>query len=115
MRATDRTCYNMKKLHKAFALSSVLLLLATIWMFAVDHNRMWKRVQRTSDRIDVRMTQWRKLQVLTEDVMSERQRLEQSLSELQSKELPAELLAAFRAEIRADADRRKGAVVRRVG
>ena len=78
MPATDQTCYNMKKLHKVFAVSSVLLLLATIWMFAVDHHRMWKRIQRTSDRIDLRMTEWRKLQVLTEDVMSERERLEQA-------------------------------------
>ncbi|MHB9077877.1 MAG: hypothetical protein ACYC3X_10315 [Pirellulaceae bacterium] len=106
MRATEQTCYNLKKLHKAFALSSVLLLLATIWMFAVDHNRMWKRIQRTSDRIDLRMTQWRKVQVLSEDVMSERERLEQALSELQAKELPVEFLAAFRAEVRADAERR---------
>ena len=110
MPATDQTCYNMRKLHKAFAASSVLLLLVTIWMFTVDHNRMWKRVQRTSDRIDLRMTEWRKLQVLTEDVMSERERLQQALSELQSKELPAELLAAFREEVRTDAERRQAAV-----
>ena len=85
MPATDQTCYNMKKLHKAFALSSVLLLLATIWMFAVDHRRPWKRFQRTSDRIDLRMTEWRTLQVLTEDVMNERERLKQALSsEVQS-------------------------------
>ncbi|MHB0955372.1 MAG: hypothetical protein ACYC0X_03240 [Pirellulaceae bacterium] len=107
MAATDRTYYNLKKLHKAFAASSVLLLLATIWMFMADHNRMWKRVQRTSDRITLRMTEWDKLQVLTQDVMNERERLEQQLSELQCEEPAADLLAAFRAEVLRDAARRQ--------
>ena len=107
MPATDQTCYNIKRLHKVFAVASVLLLFATVWMFAVDHNRPWKRIQRTSDRIDARVTEWRKLQVLTEDVGSERERLQQTLSELQSKELPPELLATFREEVRQEAIRRE--------
>ncbi len=107
MPATDQTCYNIKRLHKVFAVASVLLLFATVWMFAVDHNRPWKRIQRTSDRIDAQVTEWRKLQVLTEDVGSERERLQQTLSELQSKELPPELLAALREEVRQEAIRRE--------
>ena len=107
MPATDQTCYNMKRLHKAFALSSVLLLCATIWMFAVDHRRPWKSMQCTSDRIAARMTEWRKLQVLTDDVLAERERLQQALAELQSKDLPSALVAAFHDEVRQDARRRE--------
>jgi cytochrome c551/c552 len=107
MPATDQTFYNIKRLHKIFAVVSVLLLCATVWMFAVDHNRPWKRIQRTSDRIDAQVTEWRKLQLLTEDVWSERDRLRQTLSELQSRELPRELLTTFREEVRQEAIRRE--------
>ena len=107
MPATDQTYYNMKRLHKVFAVASVLLLLATVWLFAVDHNRPWKQIQRTSDRIEAQVTQWHKFQVLTEDVVNQRERLQQTLSELQSKELPSDLLATFREEVRQDARRRE--------
>ena len=94
-----------------------MLLLVTVWMFAVDHNRPWKRFQRTSDRIEAQVTQWRKLQVLTEDVLQQREQLQQALSELQSQELPGDLLATFREEVRQDARRRerRGAFVCRPG
>ena len=70
MPATEQTCYNMRRLHKVFAVSSVLLTLATIWMFARDHYREWKTIQRTSDRIEMQLTRWQKLQSLSEDVVA---------------------------------------------
>lgn len=99
----------MKRLHKVFALSSVLLLCATIWLLAVDHRRPWKRIQRTGDRIEARLTEWRKRQALADDVLSEQDRLRQTLSELASKELSEELLMAFRTEVVRDARERQAA------
>lgn len=103
MAVTDRTYYDMKRLHRAFALSSVLLLCATIWMFAVDHARPWKQIQRTSDRIEAETARWRKLQMLTDDFLQEQDQLRQALSESRATALSESLLAAFRDEVRRDA------------
>ena len=82
MPATDRTAFNLKTLHKVFAASSIVLLVVTVWMFTVDHRRPWKQYQRTNDQITARMAEWRKMQLLSEDVARERQRLEQALSRI---------------------------------
>ena len=34
-------------MHLVFAISSVLMLLTTVWMLAADHHREWKGFQRT--------------------------------------------------------------------
>ncbi|MFO7904275.1 MAG: hypothetical protein R6U98_16545 [Pirellulaceae bacterium] len=62
MPATERTYYNMRRLHVVFAISSVLLLLATAWMLARDHFRPWKEIQRKTDRIEARLAKWKRLE-----------------------------------------------------
>ena len=34
-------------MHVVFGVSSVAMLLTTVWMLAADHNRSWKEFQRT--------------------------------------------------------------------
>ena len=34
-------------MHVVFGVSSVAMLLTTVWMLAADHNRSWKEYQRT--------------------------------------------------------------------
>ena len=46
MPATEQTWRDMKVLHVVFGVSAILLLLATVVMLAVDHNRPWKKYQR---------------------------------------------------------------------
>ena len=46
MPATEQTWRNLKALHVVFGVSAILLLLATVVMLAVDHNRPWKKYQR---------------------------------------------------------------------
>ena len=46
MPATEQTWRNLKVLHVVFAVTSVLLLVSTVVMLAVDHNRPWKKYQR---------------------------------------------------------------------
>ena len=46
MPATEQTWRNLKVLHVVFGISAMLLLLATVVMLAVDHNRPWKKYQR---------------------------------------------------------------------
>ena len=74
--ATDETWRDPKVLHRWFAVSSVLLLLVTIWMFVDDHQREWKAIQRKANRIDSRMAEWRQLQLQTEEQQAEQQKLE---------------------------------------
>ena len=53
MPPTERTYYNMKRLHAIFLISSLMLLAVTGWMLWADHQRPWKVYQRTfRDRIE---------------------------------------------------------------
>lgn len=106
MPATDQTRYEIKHLHRVFAASSIMLLLVTVWMIHADHHRAWKDYQRTADRIDTQMAQWRRRQFLTEDVHNERQQLQRALAAVRATSLSAVLLNRFRAEVELDASRR---------
>jgi cytochrome c2 len=46
MPATEQTWRNLKVLHVVFGVAAILLLVATVVMLAVDHNRPWKKYQR---------------------------------------------------------------------
>jgi cbb3-type cytochrome oxidase cytochrome c subunit len=46
MPASEETYRRQPTLHLVFAISSIAMLLATIWMVMVDHLRPWKQVQR---------------------------------------------------------------------
>jgi len=46
MPATEQTWRNLKVLHVVFGVTAILLLLATVLMLAVDHDRPWKKYQR---------------------------------------------------------------------
>jgi cbb3-type cytochrome oxidase cytochrome c subunit len=46
MPATEETYYRQPTLHVIFAISSVAMLLSTVWMIMADHLRPWKQVQR---------------------------------------------------------------------
>ncbi len=53
MPANEQTWRNPKLMHLVFAISSIAMLLATVWMMADDHNRPWKEYQRTFRELDV--------------------------------------------------------------
>src|SRR5579863_3078113 len=46
MPANEQTWRDQKFLHVVFGLTSIIMLLSTIWMMAKDHNREWKVYQR---------------------------------------------------------------------
>ena len=52
MPATDSFFRNLPKTHAVFALNSILLLLATLWMLHDDHNDEWRAWQQKWDRIE---------------------------------------------------------------
>ncbi|MCX7402818.1 MAG: hypothetical protein NTY87_06890 [Planctomycetia bacterium] len=46
MPATEQTWRDLKVLHVVFSVTAILLLISTVVMLAVDHNRPWKKYQR---------------------------------------------------------------------
>jgi hypothetical protein len=69
MPATEKTWRDMKTMHMVFGLSSIAMLLSTLWMFGQDHNREWKPYQRQYREVTVTLAEWE----------LEQQRVEQSL------------------------------------
>jgi len=60
MPATEKTYYNVKRLHVWMAVASLALIAVTVWMLADDHRRQWKQYQRTfRDRIEPWLTEAR--------------------------------------------------------
>jgi cytochrome c2 len=100
MPATESTWRNMTTMHRIFAVSGVVLTLATIWMFYKDHVRPWKEYQRQGVDNDVYMTRLREAQFETEQAEAELARL--TAEERKSRELPipAEQIEAFRAQLK---------------
>ena len=75
MPATEQTWRDQKQMHVIFAISSVIMLVATVWMLAVDHARSWKPYQQQIRSIELAMTDMRKIQHETEEAEGERERL----------------------------------------
>ena len=99
MPATEQTRYPIKRLHRIFAVSSLVLLLATVWMFVDDHCRQWKRFQRTSNRIEARTSAWKKYQFETDEAVEERRTLREELEVAARQSIAPERIDAFRAEV----------------
>ena len=53
MPATEETYRRQSTLHLVFAISSIAMLLSTVWMVMADHMRPWKEVQRSFNRSSV--------------------------------------------------------------
>ncbi len=106
MPAADETRYNLKRLHKAFALASVLLLGATIWLLVEDHHREWKRFQRKATDVELRVAEWRKYEHETDEATEERQRLQERLTAAEAEGLDMALVEQFRAVVSEEAERR---------
>lgn len=70
MPATEKTVRDMKKMHVVFAISSVILVLSTVWMFWKDHDRPWKEYQKEARAIDRKVSEWRMLETRTADVLT---------------------------------------------
>ncbi len=108
MRSTDETYYNIKRLHVVFAISSLALLAATIWMLAVDHRRPWKEYQRTfHDRIEPWLTAVRIQSQQTEAFEATETDLREKLSAARQAVADEALLAGFREALEADAASRQ--------
>ena len=69
MPATEQTLRDQKRLHVVFGISSVILILSTVWMFKEDHDRQWKQYQSKARDINIQMSTWRQLEFETAQVL----------------------------------------------
>jgi len=76
MPANEQTWRDTKLMHVVFGVSSIVMLITTVWMMADDHNRPWKDIQRTFRDLDVRSTQWRATEQQSADYESKTRELE---------------------------------------
>src|SRR5688572_28502981 len=102
MPAAEQTWRDTKLLHKVFGVSSFVMLVATIWMFAADHNREWKPIQHTSDTIEIKMTAWREQQYNTEDAKRQKEALEAAVVAARRRPIPPALLEQFKVQVGED-------------
>ena len=101
------TFYNLKRLHRLFAVSAAALLATTLWMLAVDHRREWKEHQRTfRDRIEPWTTEAALRQQSGEEFIEREAELQAALDAERQRPLDSDRLERFRAEIERDAQQR---------
>jgi len=91
-----------------FAVSGVVLLLSTIWMFVADHNRAWKPYQRTADQIELQMMDWRELQFEGEEQVARHAELAADLAVAQAAPVDETHLTAFRDQVAGDSPAASG-------
>ena len=95
MPATEKTWWNMPVLHITFCVSAVILLIATVVMLSADHNRPWKKYQRTFRALE---TWSASAQVDSEDSLAFQAKsteLEASLAEVRRADLDPALVTEF--------------------
>ncbi len=106
MPATESTWRNQKLLHVIFGISSLLMLLTSIWMFANDHRRQWKDYQRKFRDVEVNLTDW---QLYAEKTRLANSNFDQLSRELQMARATApdhEAYQEFRRLVLEDSERR---------
>lgn len=75
MAATDQTYRNQKTLDIVFAVSCILMLLGTLWMFWQDYDRQFKHIQREFRDVEEAMNEYQMLAALpSSEQMAEAQK-----------------------------------------
>jgi hypothetical protein len=100
MPATETTWRDLKLMHVVFGVSSVVMLVTTIWMLADDHNREWKSYQLQFQDIETWTAQARIDEQQSEDFRRKRVELEQQLAAARAEPLNVTLVQEFVDEAR---------------
>jgi len=108
MPSTDDTYFDIKRLHAVFAVSSLGLLIVTLWMLAADHWREWKVYQRTyRDSIEPWLTEASIRRQRSEEFRTRDEQLVRALDDLQAAVPDRALIERFAGQLREDSARRK--------
>ncbi|MFM9023833.1 MAG: hypothetical protein ACKON7_00575, partial [Planctomycetaceae bacterium] len=100
MPATEQTWRNLKLLHVVFAVSAVILLVATVLMLAADHNRPWKTYARGFRELETWTADARVREQDSAAFAQAREALREALAQARSAPLDAALARSFLAGVR---------------
>lgn len=107
MPASEQTWRDLKWTHVVFGVSSVLMLVTTIWMLAADHHREWKSTQRDFRDAEVWTAKARvSAQRNDPQYNAELKKREAALVALQQEVPQKDLFEAFKTNVAVDAERR---------
>jgi cytochrome c2 len=98
MPATEQTWRDLKILHVVFGVVALILLLATVIMLTVDHNRPWKKYQRTFRALETWTAAARVDAEDTRAFAEKANELEDALAAVRRADLNPDLIGAFLAE-----------------
>ena len=99
MPATEETLRNQRLMHAIFGASSMILLFATIWMFAADHSREWKGYQRKGRQVARQLMDWEAFQFQTDGVVKRVNEFEEHLAAVRLQSIDNELFHSFRQQV----------------
>ncbi len=97
MPATEQTWRSPKVMHAIFGGTALLMLVATVWMFAADHTREWKPIQETQRRIDQFYLAGRISEQRTTEYLAALTLAEDELAEARTEPLEEQLIEQFKA------------------
>ncbi len=104
MPATEQTWRNQKVLHIVFGASALVMLVATLWLLAKDHNREWKDWQLANRKKEAWMIQARHDQ-LADQFAQTMDGYEASIRSVQSKPIDPQLVEQFKSLVTDEDDR----------
>ncbi len=110
MPASEQIWRNPKRMHLFFAISSILMLLTTVWMLAADHHREWKAFQRTFRDVETWSIESRIQQQENEQYEHELADRKAALEDSQHEVPPRELVDKFKQTL-VEAAKQRGADV----
>lgn len=96
--ATEQTWRNQKILHVVFGASAVVMMIATLWLIAKDHNREWKDWQLQDRKKEARMILARR-DFLADQFSDSAKQFDQKIIELKSSPINPALIESFKATI----------------
>ncbi len=99
MPATEQTWRDQKLLHVVFGATSLLMLIATVWMLVQDHRREWKPYQKQFREIETASLNWRINEQRTSDYLQQLTALQDELAAVESVVPPRELVDRFVVEV----------------
>ncbi len=98
MPATEQTWRDQKVMHIVFGASAVVMMIASLWLVAKDHNREWKEWQLQNRKKEARMTLARR-DLVEDQFSSKMETFDKDIVELQSEMIEPELVEQFKEEV----------------
>jgi cytochrome c551/c552 len=104
MPANEQTWRDQKKMHIFFAISAIIMAIATIWMMAADHLREWKSWQLQDRKKDAWMLASRR-DALAAQYDGQMARYAADIRQLDSQAISPEVIEAFKVRVDTGTDR----------